>query len=53
MFILVTCIICITYQIANLPYFQIGNQLTHTDHFSSFYTFDHNLSLPIEPFRNE
>ncbi|KHG09956.1 hypothetical protein F383_15443 [Gossypium arboreum] len=30
MFTLVTCIICIIYQIANLPYFQIGNQLTHT-----------------------
>ncbi|KHG06847.1 hypothetical protein F383_33153 [Gossypium arboreum] len=30
LFTLVTCIICITYQIGNLPYFQIGNQLTHT-----------------------
>ncbi|KHG12521.1 hypothetical protein F383_18698 [Gossypium arboreum] len=30
MFTLVTYIICITYQIANLPYFQIGNQLTYT-----------------------
>ncbi|KHG04450.1 hypothetical protein F383_30167 [Gossypium arboreum] len=25
MFTLVTCIICITYQIANLPYFQKDN----------------------------
>ncbi|KHG24317.1 hypothetical protein F383_02774 [Gossypium arboreum] len=30
MYTLVTCIICITYRIANLPYFQIGKQLTHT-----------------------
>ncbi|KHG28822.1 hypothetical protein F383_13126 [Gossypium arboreum] len=30
MFTLATHIICITNQIANSPYFQIGNQLSHT-----------------------
>ncbi|KHG06782.1 hypothetical protein F383_33042 [Gossypium arboreum] len=30
MYTLASCVICITYQITNLPYFQIGNQLSHT-----------------------
>ena len=37
-------------QVYNLPYFQIGNQLSHTWSLSLIYTFVHNLSLPVEPF---
>ncbi|KHF97546.1 hypothetical protein F383_36807 [Gossypium arboreum] len=31
----------------------MGDQLSHTCPLSLIYTFNHNLSLPVEPFRIE
>ncbi|KHG25659.1 Erythroid membrane-associated [Gossypium arboreum] len=45
--------ICSTCQVTYLPYFKYVISYHIPDHFSSFYTFNHNLSLPVEPFRIE